>query len=203
MKRILVFALLIAMCISVCAAVGSVSGSEIGKLGKPQQTVELNLAKLDSFAFGFSTSEAHTASEDNSLTATKLALSSTNSAVADNSAEGLDLYVWWDITTDETFVVKLSMSGHLTYTDDESIGHKIGWTVGGTGDTTSPVSAIDLTSGDSESSSFITFTSDKNMHNFSGEQKLAISTVTTEDLAIDGKPAGLYTGTLTLAISSI
>lgn len=201
MKRILVFALLIAMCISVCAAVGSVSGSEIGKLGKPQQTVELNLAELDSFAFGFSTSDAHTASEESSLAATKLALSSTNSAVADNA--GSDLYVWWDITTDETFVVKLSMSGHLTYTDDESIGHVIGWTVGGTSDTTSPVSAIDLTSGDSESSSFITFTSDKNMHNFSGEQKLAISTVTTEDLAIDGKPAGLYTGTLTLAISSI
>ena len=63
MKRILVFALLIAMCISVCAAEGSVSGSEIGKLGKPQQTVELNLAELDSFAFGFSTSEAHTANE--------------------------------------------------------------------------------------------------------------------------------------------
>ena len=198
MKRILVFALLIAMCISVYAAVGSVSGSEIGKLGKPQQTVELNLAELDSFAFGFSTSDAHTANEDNSLTATKLALSSTNSAVADNA--GSDLYVWWDITTDETFVVKLSMSGHLT---DESKAHKIGWTVKGTGDTTSPVSAIDLTSGDSESTSpFITFTSDKKMHNFSGEQKLAISTVTTEDLAIDGKPAGLYTGTLTLAISS-
>ena len=201
MKRILVFALLIAMCISVCAAVGSVSGSEIGKLEKPQQTVELNLAELDSFAFGFSTSDAHTASEESSLAATKLALSSTNSAVADNA--GSDLYVWWDITTDETFVVKLSMSGHLTYTDDESIGHVIGWTVGGTGDTTSPVSAIDLTSGNSESSSFITFTSgDNNMHNFSGDQKLAISTVTTEDLAIDGKPAGLYTGTLTLAISS-
>lgn len=198
MKRILVFALLIAMCISVCAAVGSVSGSEIGKLGKPQQTVELNLAELDSFAFGFSTSDAHTASEESSLAATKLALSSTNSAVADNARS--DLYVWWDITTDETFVVKLSMSGHLT---DESKAHKIGWTVKGTGDTTSPVSAIDLTSGDSESTSpFITFTSDKNMHNFSGEQKLAISTVTTEDLAIDGKPAGLYTGTLTLAISS-
>lgn len=199
MKRILVFALLIAMCISVYAAVGSVSGPAIGDLGTPQQTVELDLAKLDSFAFGFSTSEAHTASEDNSLTATKLALSSTNSAVADNSAEGSDLYVWWDITTDESFVVKLSMSGHLT---DESKAHKIGWTVEGTGDTTDPVSAIDLTSGDSESSSFITFTSDNNMHNFSGQQKLAISTVTTEDLAIDGKPAGLYTGTLTLAISS-
>ena len=197
MKRILVFALLIAMCISVCAAVGSVSGSEIGKLGKPQQTVELNLAELDSFAFGFSTSDAHTASEESSLAATKLALSSTNSAVADNARS--DLYVWWDITTDETFVVKLSMSGHLT---DESKAHKIGWTVDGTGDTTDPVSAIDLTSGNSESSSFITFTKDNNMHNFSGEQKLAISTVTTEDLAIDGKPAGLYTGTLTLAISS-
>lgn len=200
MKRILVFALLVAMCISVYAAVGSVSGSVIGDLGTPQQTVELNLADLDSFAFGFSNSDAHTASEESSLTATKLALSSTNSAVADNSAEGSDLYVWWDITTDETFVVKLSMSGHLT---DESKAHKIGWTVKGTGDTTSPVSAIDLTSDDSESiSKFINFTSDNNMHNFSGEQKLVISTVTTEDLAIDGKPAGLYTGTLTLAISS-
>lgn len=200
MKRILVFALLIAMCISVCAAVGSVSGPAIAGLGEPQQTVELNLAEMDSFAFGFSTSEAHTASKESSLAATKLALSSTNSAVADNA--GSDLYVWWDITTDETFVVKLSMSGHLTYTDDESIGHEIGWTVDGTGDTTEPVSAIDLTSGNSESSSFITFTRDNNMHNFSGKQKLAISTVTTEDLAIDGKPAGLYTGTLTLAISS-
>lgn len=201
MKRILVFALLIAMCISVCAAVGSVSGTAIAELRKPQQTVELNLAELDSFAFGFSTSEAHTASEESSLPATKLALSSTNSAVADNA--GSDLYVWWDITTDETFVVKLSMSGHLTYTDDESKDHEIGWTVKGTGDITSPVSAIDLTSSDSESTSpFITFTSDNNMYNFSGDQKLAISTVTTEDLAIDGKPAGLYTGTLTLAISS-
>lgn len=200
MKRILVFALLIAMCISVCAAVGSVSGTAIADLEKPQQMVELNLAELDSFAFGFSTSEAHTASEESSLPATKLALSSTNSAVADNA--GSDLYVWWDITTDETFVVKLSMSGHLTYTDDESTDHEIGWTVGGTGDTTYPVSAIDLTSGNSESSSFITFTRDNNMHNFSGVQKLAISTVTTENLAINGKPTGLYTGTLTLAISS-
>ena len=202
MKKYLVFFFMLLLSMTVYAA-SYVAGGSIDEVSSgASQTVSLDLSSLDSFAFGFSGDINHT--KNDNLAETGLKLSEDDNSIADNTSS--PLYVWWDITTDNEFTVSISMNGHLGYTPEEGgSSYKIGWTVKGSDETSisGDVSAIDLTSEDTAvTDSFITVDADGKMHNFSGQQKLDIKTVTTDDLAIDGKPTGKYIATLTLKIAN-
>lgn len=196
MKRILAILLATVLCMANVYAVSSASGSfnEVKDI-VPEQTVRLNLTSMDWFSFGFSSDQEKTAPQGD----TQLNLSDENSSIADNTKEGSELYVWWDITTNDSFTVAVKMSGPLTYNSS----NEIDWTVKrdetdvsslGTG-----AQSINLSSPDSISMDFVESFDDSMLHTYSGIQKLYIATKAGE---LEGMPAGEYTATLTLAITN-
>lgn len=211
MKRIIVLSAVFLVLSSAVFAVSSVKGNTVDEVSKtsPQQTVSLSLKpeSVGSFEFGFSTKSGTQKHSEDSLAATALALSADDKTIADNS--GSPLYIWWNITTSETFYVKLGMSGALTY----NTTNLIDWTVTRDNkDTTTlkDVNNIDLSSVTEEDKTSCTFIShtnsgDNTIVNYTGEQKLYISTVAEGDNTLVGKATGdnvSYTATLTLSISS-
>lgn len=208
MKRIIVLS---AVFLLICTAVFAdsyVKGDSLESLANktPQQKVSLSLASIDSFEFGFSTESKTIPSSTAELTATTLALSAADKTIADN--ESSPLYIWWKITTSETFKVKLAMDGALKYNEDNIID----WTVTRASDDTTPLTGvenIDLSSVSAEGKDSCTFISHTNsgentLVNYSGEQKLYISTVKNGNTLV-GKATGegvVYESTLTLSISA-
>lgn len=208
MKRIIVLSAVFLLVCSTVFAVSSVQGNSVSDLAdkKPQQTVSLPLKSVASFEFGFSENSGVRHHSENTLDATSLALSAADKTIADNASS--PLYIWWNITTSETFNAKLEMDGALTY-DSANL---IDWTVTRDPEDTAQLTGatnIDLSSvtGSGKlSCSFLSHTNENNtLTNYSGEQKLYISTVGEGDNTLIGKKTGddvIYKATLTLSISA-
>ena len=208
MKRIIVLSVVFLLVCSTVFAASSVQGNSVSDLAdkKPQQTVSLPLKSVASFEFGFSDNAGVRHYSEDVLAATSLALSTTDKTIADNASS--PLYIWWNITTSETFNAKLEMSGALTYDSTNFID----WTVTRDPEDTTRLTGatnIDLSSVTESgklSCSFLSHTNENNtLTNYSGEQKLYISTVGEGNNTLIGKETGedvIYEATLTLSISA-
>lgn len=197
MKRIIaILAMLIA-----AASVFAVSTGTIGT--DATQLVELKIGDdLYSYNVGFNTAASPV---EGDIEATTLALDESDRTVATNST---DLYVWWDILTANNFTVTISMDGALEGKSTDGgvdLGESIDYTVvgavqdGEVAPESSGATAISLDSKNYETpSTILDVESGTAAKSFQGQQKL---TITTAEGALQGKPEGTYSSTLTLTVA--
>ena len=197
MKRIIAI-------LAMLIAAASVFAGSTGTIGtNATQLVELVIGDdLYSYKVGFNT-VASPAEGD--IDATTLALDESDRTVATNNS---DLYVWWDILTADNFTVAISMDGALKGKngEDEPLNADIDYTVTGAvqdGEVAperSGAIAISLDSKTYETpSTILDVESGTAAKSFQGQQKL---TITTAEGALQGKPEGTYSSTLTLTVAN-
>ena len=200
MKKLLIAILAITVIGTGALAADSAawSGESLdGTTGTPMQKVSLSLDSMESFSIGFS-SDGNPVNDGTEVSTTVLAPSATDSTIADNSAKGSELYVWWDITTAGNVKVSISKSGDLKAGDEED-APTIKWSVTGADAVySSPVSKIEIgTEGTSDDLISLSASENKLQHT-DGSQQLFLETE-----SLTGKPTGTdYTASLTLAITN-